>query len=1323
MPRDSSSDQLRHAYEDVKSELARTREELVYWRQTAVSTSGSRDPSSGSSLEGFNVGLMRVDSTGAIVLVNSTFCQYLEVSREELEGKPVQTLRNHFSQEVVDLFRTPTEAPMITEVADDSRNTVLEFKTTWKKGSVDVVIQDISSESRFKNQIERYLSPNMGEVTEDDLYTFRYPDRRYMTVSFTDLRGFTNLMDKMSPEEIRATLNSYLECVINTAEELNGSVVKILGDVVMIVFGAPRYYQDHPLRAIKTACEQVRRMEILRNKLVQMGQDMPACGVGINTGDMVVGNIGSSSHQDYTVVGSSVNVAQRICDLARGGETLITHSTLEAVMQNLPDYWEVLETTHQDESPLPPAGRGEGIYLLPDSLQNKMVLLGPAVSSAPENAELILRYLYSIQVKGSPDPIPVVSVEAPTSIDAIPLNNSKVIETKAERTLGKYRLTERIGRGGMGEIWKGRDSFGNNVAIKTLIAGEAATERQILRFQREAETMGRLAHRSIVRILEVGEIDQVRFIAMEFVDGVNLANLLSYGSEQDFTPARYKSKVGDLATMVKSVFKKMKDSGEAGGETLERRDGRFRILPEHITIEIGLTICSAVHYAHLHKILHRDLKPANIMIRTDGEPLVTDFGLAKIHDVDRQEASVSMSGQLIGTIEYMAPEQARDTSELTSSADVYSIGAILYQMITGRKHFQTTGNILNDIQNLQDHIPPRPRTYNPQVDSDLEAIIMKALNPDPAQRYRGVAGLRSDLDRYRNGEVVGAVNLALWAMIWRRIKRHKSITAVVIVSVLMLSLSIGFYLWQARQSSMREQALRMRAEAALQQEATARLELEDALKREKQARQDALKNFNQLVTTRKQVQATQDKYTQLEDQTKKTSQALADVLLKDADEAMRERKVWLAIEHANRATEQAPLYAEPWRKLGIYLESVRRYQPAIEAFQKGLELLPKDAHLQASIQRVKGLIEHSQTFLGRYEKKKTPSQDDHAQAGNIYFEKKRYKEAEKAFLKAVTKPCPYNAELDARRLMSRFRQIEPAFNPSLSNFKTVNNRITEIDLKRAGISKVPSLSGLRLQALLLDDTKVSDLEFLEGCRVNSLSISGTPVESLESIAGIALVRLFAGRTKIKDISPLPKLSKTLRFLDLQEIPCKDFSPLKGLELDVLDASGTAFDDMKLLGATSLQVLKLRKSLVSRIAFVPGFRASNLDLSSTRIESVEALAGLPIHHLKINGTRVKDLSPLAYNVMYSLQAADTPITSIAPLRNMPLSMLNILHTRVRDLTPLETTPLQEIRFSPGRITKGIDVLRSKASIQQIGEEELMSPEEFWKAYDAGRFKAD
>ncbi len=272
---------------------------------------------------------------------------------------------------------------------------------------------------------------------------------------------------------------------------------------------------------------------------------------------------------------------------------------------------------------------------------------------------------------------------------------------------GDYELLEEIGRGGMGVVYRARqESLGREVALKMILDGRLASAADRTRFHAEAEAAARLTHPAIVPIYEVGERDGRPYFSMKLVEGQTLAGRLAAGP-----------------------------------------------MPQRDAAELLAKVARAIHYAHLQGVLHRDLKPSNLVIDRDGEPHVTDFGLAK-----RMEGDVSLtrSGAILGTPSYMAPEQAAGSRGQTGPAtDVYSLGTILYQMLVGRPPFQSASPV-DTLLAVLEHDPVPPRMLDANVDADLEMIALKCLQKPAELRYATAAQLAEDLDAFVADEPISA---------------------------------------------------------------------------------------------------------------------------------------------------------------------------------------------------------------------------------------------------------------------------------------------------------------------------------------------------------------------------------------------------------------------------------------------------------------------------------------------------------------------------------------------------------------------------------------
>jgi eukaryotic-like serine/threonine-protein kinase len=294
------------------------------------------------------------------------------------------------------------------------------------------------------------------------------------------------------------------------------------------------------------------------------------------------------------------------------------------------------------------------------------------------------------------------------------------------RPFGQYELLREIGRGGMGVVYQARQpALDRLVAVKMVLASQMASAEHVRRFLVEARTAARLQHPGIVPIHDVGQVHGQHYFAMQYIDGQSLADRLTVGPME----------------------------------------------PDE-AVALLVQVARAVDYLHQANILHRDLKPSNVLIDCDGHPFVADFGLAKFFEPGSQSTA---SGLIAGTPSYMAPEQAAGRrDEIGPAADVYGLGAILYEMLTGRAPFGGETPV-DTIMQVLGRDPTPPRQLNPKVPRGLERICLKCLAKSPGERYAGAAALADDLERLARGEALEARAPTLGDRLWSWARRQPAL--------------------------------------------------------------------------------------------------------------------------------------------------------------------------------------------------------------------------------------------------------------------------------------------------------------------------------------------------------------------------------------------------------------------------------------------------------------------------------------------------------------------------------------------------------------------
>jgi hypothetical protein len=377
---------------------------------------------------------------------------------------------------------------------------------------------------------------------------------------------------------------------------------------------------------------------------------------------------------------------------------------------------------------------------------------------------------------------PPLTAEIPTRLkpDSSP-------EPILPRRFGRYELLRELGHGGMGTVYEARqDEPQRLVALKVIRAAELATEDDVRRFRHEANEAARLDHPHIVPVYEVGQHQGRHYFTMKLIEGGSLAQHLD----------RYK----------------------------DDPKGAARLLA---------LVARAVHFAHQRQLLHRDLKPGNVLLDEQGRPYVADFGLAKRLGGSGEASNTAV----VGTPEYMAPEQVR-SARLTTAADVYALGGILYTLLAGRAPFVTDSS-WGTLQKVLSEEPARPSLARPGVPHDLETICLKCLAKEPGRRYGSAEALAEDLERWLNGEPITARRTGRVERVRLWCRRNPAVAALLTAVVVLILLAVAGIGWKYREAEFEKGVAQQQTEIAEGQRREAEAATEQA--REKTAAEERAK--------------------------------------------------------------------------------------------------------------------------------------------------------------------------------------------------------------------------------------------------------------------------------------------------------------------------------------------------------------------------------------------------------------------------------------------------------------------------------------------------
>jgi serine/threonine-protein kinase len=537
-------------------------------------------------------------------------------------------------------------------------------------GALASAFRSLLGELREKQVMEKFLSKSAAEmIQKTDPGVAGTGERRPVTVLFSDLKAHTAFKEgSEDPKEVLRRVNHSLSRQAELVERYGGQVDKFVGDRMMAVFKG----EDQVWPAIRCA--------ISIQHLLDSDGDKAALipGIGLSTGDAVFGAVGSANRLDYSLLGRAVHVAGRLADEALPGDVLLSQEAYAKVQDR---------ASAEALPPLKLQGIDDAVpiySLSTGTIRQQQIASARTASGATPTSAATL-------VEG-------VSEKAALTLSSL----------EPGTVLGRrYEIRRVLGSGGMGMVFQAHDrDLDEPVALKILRPEIASMDPQILeRFKTEIRVARRIAHRNVVRTYDFGDADGIKFISMEFIQGMTLKQL-------------FRSKGA---------------------------------LPLGVGLQIAKQAAAGLVAAHEMGVVHRDVKPHNIMLTPQSDVKIMDFGI--VRDTTKSEGSgMTQAGTIMGTPDYMSPEQAMGKGDLDHRSDVYSFGVVLYEMFSGALPFRGETPIAIAMKHIQEE-PKAPRAVNPKMPPELEAIIQRAMRKPPEARYPRMADLLADL--YRLSKAAG----------------------------------------------------------------------------------------------------------------------------------------------------------------------------------------------------------------------------------------------------------------------------------------------------------------------------------------------------------------------------------------------------------------------------------------------------------------------------------------------------------------------------------------------------------------------------------------
>lgn len=815
---------------------------------------------------------------------------------------------------------------------------------------------------------------------------------------------------------------------------------------------------------------------------------------------------------------------------------------------------------------------------------------------------------------------------------------------------GFYTLESVVATGGMGAVLKAQDNnLARTVALKVMLNSAAASEQAVFSFVAEAQITGQLEHPNIVPLHDIGvAADGTIYYTMKLIEGRTLRDIL-------------------------------KDIRDGNAETIER-------FPISRLLTAYQKVCDGIAYAHSRRVVHRDLKPDNVMIGEFGEVLVLDWGLAKVlpepGQADTEEhggefsgplpgaggdAMGTMMGQVKGTPNYMAPEQAEGrVTDIDTRSDIYALGGILYCMLTLQPPV-TGGNLEEILTRVTsgDITPPThfndkpvenpagkvaPHCPDGTIPDALSAVAMKCMAREREHRYQSVEELQADIAAYQGGYATRAQDANIFTLMKLMLQRNKREVFMAGAAVVAIFCVILAFLGKVKLSEIKAQ----------------------------KALAEAKENVAKL-------------------------QATAPSFAAVAEGELRKLQFTNAMANIEQALSLNPTNASFYNIKGNILTSLQEYEKARKAYEQAKEYNPALTEANRSSVVLAGVLRDNTDF----KKLKT---DNYRQLYELMRDQGRIEEASLMFARFAAGDT---------KIFDRFRDSLAAEGIKPELLEREASGEYHLNLSGQKIRSLKPLTGIPLTTLnLAGCTDITDLSVLKGMPLTRLDLTGLsgvtdlgPLKdtktltelnlrncinllNLGPLAELPLKRLELPGTRMTDLRPLAAM-KTLEWLDLGASQARDIGSLTGKpRLKWLNLEGSkVYNTLDALKGAPLQFLSISDTKVSDISALAGMPLVTNLMDKTLVRNIAALNGMRLQHLSCYKTPVEDIAPL--EKMTSLRYLDlreSAISSIAPLAGMPLDILKLADTAVADISPLQGAPLNVELDLSGTKVANLEALR-------------------------------
>ncbi len=793
--------------------------------------------------------------------------------------------------------------------------------------------------------------------------------------------------------------------------------------------------------------------------------------------------------------------------------------------------------------------------------------------------------------------------------------------------LGNYTIQDKIGSGGMGQVFKAEHRrMERTVAIKMLPPAMTKDAAAVARFQREVKAAAKLRHPNIVAADDADEARGVYFLVMEYIEG------------------------SDLSVLVK-------------------KNGPF---PVAKAVNYILQAARGLEFAHGEGVVHRDIKPANLLLDKKGVVKILDMGLARIESSGNAatQAELTGSGAVMGTVDYMAPEQALDTKHADARADIYSLGCSLYYALVGKPIYEAE-SITAKLLAHQNKSIPELRNIGDEVSDALEAVFQKMVAKKVEDRFQSMSEVVAALEQCSSGQQTS----------------------------LSIQQSIDTNLDNSEMTFLRD----MPVHATHKPKPTK--------KTVKPAGEGASKNKNPNRNQALWIGAGAMGFLAV---------LLGVIVILRNHKGEEVGRLTLPPGHTAEVQEtatQPAIVPNVATKVGNLVTTLN--EPPFEQWMKNVAAL-------GGWNQVEAVVKKMQQLNPGFDGKVKPKIENGVVTDFSFLTDSVTDISPVSALVGLKVLSCYGSGQGKGNLSD----LSPLQGMKLTTLKCFNTQVsdlsplqglplTNLETGDTLVADLSPLKGMKLTLLHCGNTQISDLSPLKGMPLTSLVCSNTRVSDLSPLRGMSLTQLNCLLTRVSNLLPLQGMPLTSLNCDNTQV--SDLSPLKGMPLKGLFCSSTQVSDLSPVQGTPLTDLSFERTRVSNLLPLKGAPLKVIRCRQSWVSDLSPLAGMLLTEINFPFTRVSDLAPLKGMPLIFLDLAFTQVLDLSPLKGAPLTRFNCGETPVSDLSPLQGMSLADVTFTPRNITQGMDVFRRAKSLQRINAwPRAYSFDEFWKKYDAGEF---